>query len=362
MKVATDQGDIEVLEPGTEISTPEVGTSLMQVTKGEVDMQIATAKQYPRSITEFKRRAASLVTMDVETAESCNYSVPRAGKTITGPSARFFEIIGYEWSNLRQQAMPVGEDDRFVTVRGMCWDIEKNVAKAIDVKRRITDKNGKKFNEDMIGVTTAAATAIALRNATQQTIPKAYWLPIYNLALQTIKGDVKTLNEKRDRYMAFFATHKVPEAMVFAALGVKGKDDITLEHVPQLAGFVTQIKDGSLSIEQIFTPDETGASGEQARDPLSDYLSSVDDELGNQIRQAFGTLKLNRGQVAAILKQHDDSPKNLLAELQGRLAAAAKPVGQASTSKPAEKTQTQEKAAETKPAQTAKQPPLTEEF
>lgn len=63
---------LEVISEGT----------LEQITRGEIDMQIATAKKYPRSISKFKAKALEMATLDEETAESCFYNLPREGKEI----------------------------------------------------------------------------------------------------------------------------------------------------------------------------------------------------------------------------------------------------------------------------------------
>lgn len=54
------------------------------VERANVDSQVATAKQYPRSIKRCIDNSIAMATMDVETAQSCGYALPRGGKPITG--------------------------------------------------------------------------------------------------------------------------------------------------------------------------------------------------------------------------------------------------------------------------------------
>ena len=56
---------------------------LSKLERASIDMQIATAHQYPRSITRFKENALALVTLDEETAASCLYRRP-VGKDKNG--------------------------------------------------------------------------------------------------------------------------------------------------------------------------------------------------------------------------------------------------------------------------------------
>ncbi|MFM7859586.1 MAG: hypothetical protein ACKO96_48585, partial [Flammeovirgaceae bacterium] len=140
-------------------------TALYLQTKAEIDTQIATAKAFPRSEKMFMDRAISMATVTEEIAQSCIYALPRGGKPIEGPSVRLAEIIVASYGNLRSSARIVDNDGKMITSQGVCHDLENNTAVSVDVKRRITDKNGKTFNDDMQVVTGNAANAIAFRNA-----------------------------------------------------------------------------------------------------------------------------------------------------------------------------------------------------
>jgi hypothetical protein len=260
-------------------------TTLAILNKSEIDQQITTAKAFPRSITKFMKEAVALVTMDVATAAECNYALPRGNekdpqtgqwrkKIITGPSARFAEILAYSWGNCKAGARVVGEDDEFVTAQGMFYDLEKNVAITYEVKRRITDKDGKRYNSDMIGVTANAASSIALRNAVLKGIPKALWNPTYKKALTTIAGKTETLNDSRKNALQEFQAFHVTPDMVFNAIGVNGQQDITLDHIVVLRGMITALREGDTTVEQMFQT-ETQANGEH----IGDATKAKQDDL-----------------------------------------------------------------------------------
>jgi hypothetical protein len=185
--VATEY-DLEEVEEGDE--QRELSGALSQITSSEIEQQVAVARRFPRSITGFRREATQLVTMDEDTAGECMYALPRAGKKIEGPSARFAEIIANSWGNCRAGARTMDDDGKFVTAMGFFFDTQKNVAITYEVKRRITDKDGKTFKDDMIGVTANAACSIALRNAILKGVPKAFWKPVYDAARKCAIGDV----------------------------------------------------------------------------------------------------------------------------------------------------------------------------
>lgn len=225
----------------------------------EIDKQIATANAYPRSISVFKKTAMEMATLDEETAESCFYVLPRGGKNIEGPGVRLAEIVVSAWKHMRVEAKQVGEvqpGDKFVTVRGTAWDVQSNVSWSVETKRRIIDKYGKQYNEDMIGVTTNAACAIAGRNVAFKVVPSAYWRPIYLKCREIVKGDLQTLADRRASALEHFQKLGVSPDRVFAAIGVKDVDDITLDDLVTLKGLATALKEETTTIDEAFPKPE----------------------------------------------------------------------------------------------------------
>ena len=100
------------------------------VERANVDSQVATAKRYPRDIRRSIDNSVVMATMNQETAQSCNYALPRGGKPITGPSVHLAKIIVSNWGNMRTEAKVVQITDKQVISRGTCWDLETNVASA----------------------------------------------------------------------------------------------------------------------------------------------------------------------------------------------------------------------------------------
>lgn len=265
------------------MSTDDIGgvvsrsTFIESQTRGEIDTQISTAKRFPRSITSFKKKAMELATLDEETAQSCFYALPRDGKSIEGPSARLAEIVAGSWGNLRSQANIVDEDDKFITARGVCWDLENNVAISVEVRRRITGKNGRRYNDDMIGTTANAACSIALRNAVFKVVPMAIIKPIYEAAKRVAIGDATTLAARRDKALKHFAAMGVRQDQIFAKLGRAGVEEITLDDLATLLGLSTAIKDGDTSIDEAFPvqsvakPTEPGTKAEGLAERLKEH-------------------------------------------------------------------------------------------
>lgn len=254
-----------MLEKQTDFTESNNGIAEL-VTRTEYDVQISTAKKYPRSIKQFINTAMEMVTLNTSIADECIYALPRDGKTIEGPSARFAEIIVSAWGHARSGARIVAEDDKWITAQGVCHDLQNNSLITIEIRRRITNKQGKRFNDDMVGVTGNAASSIALRQAILKVIPKAFWSPIYEEARKVVMGDAKTLVNRRADALAYLQKFGATQEMVIAKLGVKGAEDITLEHLVTLKGFATAMKDGEATVEKIFAKDEpaTTTTGNEA--------------------------------------------------------------------------------------------------
>ena len=265
------------LAEGREVMAVEENTVAV-ISRAEIDQQIATAKKYPRSIKRFLDEATAMATLNDSIAQQCIYALPRDGKTIEGPSARFGEIVASAWGNCRAGARVVNEGPEFITAQGVFHDLERNVAITYEVQRRITDKYGKRFKPDMIGVTANAACSIALRNSILKGVPKAFWEPIYQKSRAVVAGNFSTLANKRAQAIKEFAIYGVTEPMILAKLGREGTQDITPDDLVTLFGLLTAIRDGDTTPEQAFARDEMPTDGKNktlSPYPAADFVRNL---------------------------------------------------------------------------------------
>lgn len=218
----------------------------------EIESQIATAKMYPRDIKVFKSKLMSMANLDQETAEGCYYALPRGGKAIDGPSVRLAEIALSCYGNCVAEADVLNEDDKFIYAQGQCRDLENNVSVRVKVRRRITYKNGDRFNDDMIAVTANAACAIALRNAIFKIVPGAYLKPVFDKCKKTAVGEVKSLANKRTEVIKRLMRFGVTEERILKVISRKSVDEVTFDDVAILIGLGTAIKDGDTTVEEAF--------------------------------------------------------------------------------------------------------------
>src|SRR6267378_3342129 len=98
-----------------ESNTPEVISisALESMERAAIDIQIATARRYPRQLSAVKHKMLSFATLDTETAAGCFYTLPprkgqEDGKRIQGPSARLAEIAIASYGHIKAAARIIG--------------------------------------------------------------------------------------------------------------------------------------------------------------------------------------------------------------------------------------------------------------
>lgn len=247
-------------------------SALEALNRSEIDTLVATAKRYPRSISAALREAEQLATLDHETASSCYYVLPRAGKKIEGPSVRLAEIVASSWGNVSCASRIVSIDATQVVAQGICVDLEKNNRQSCEVRRRITDSKGRRYAEDMIAVTCNAAASIALRNAIFKVIPAALVHQVYLRAREASVAGGSTMTEKRDAALAWYRTQGVKDADVLELLDRRGVEDITIEDLITLRGIYTAIRDGDTTLAAALKPKSQAVTG------LAEKLAAVGRE------------------------------------------------------------------------------------
>ena len=230
---------------------------IQAVNRAEIDIQVATAKQYPRDINNTLNKIATYATMDKETAEDCFYVLRRKGSNgqdsvIEGLSVRMAEIIAGCWGNIRVQTRIVGNDGKMITAQAICHDLETNFAVSKEVKRRITDRNGRTFSEDMQVVTGNAAASIAFRNAVLAVIPKAVTKKVINEVKQVALGQAIDLETARTNCLQNFAKAGVTEDMLLQYLGINSVADIDKEAIFELRATWNAIKEGTTTVQESF--------------------------------------------------------------------------------------------------------------
>lgn len=231
-------------------------TMLSTVSEPLFDIQIATAKRYPRNPLRVIENAIATVTRNETTAASCGYALPRGGKQIQGISVHLARIIAQFYGNIRVQVKAGEVGSAHVTASAIAFDLESNYAIQVDARRKILKRDGTRYDEDMINTTMLAAMAVAERNAILKVIPQSMSDEVYLASRQKLTGDLsdeQKLTAKRKEMMDFFLKrYDATEKDVLELLNKKTITAITPDDILTLRGVVQAIKDGETTIEEQF--------------------------------------------------------------------------------------------------------------
>lgn len=268
---------------------------LQAINRAEIDIQISTAKQYPRDLQQVLNKIGTYATMDKETAEDCFYVLRREGangktSVIEGLSIRMAEIIASSWGNLRIQSRIIGNDGRMITAQAICHDLETNLAVSKEVKRRITNKHGKTYSEDMQVVTGNAASSIAFRNAVLAVIPKAVTKHIINEVKKVALGQSIDLEQSRQNVLAYFGKLGVTNEQIFHYLDIKAIEQIDKQMIFELRATRNAIEEGTTTVKETFIDPAIEAKAQEVADSKT---ATAVDKAAAAIAQATGAAPAN---------------------------------------------------------------------
>lgn len=268
--------------------------------RAEYDIQIATAKKYPRDLVKVKNNALAIITMDKQIAESCRYALPRDGKSISGPSVHLARILSQQYGNLRADSRVKQITNNQIISEAICFDLETNYAVKVEVRKSIVGKRGR-YSDDMIVVTGNAANAIAFRNAVFSVIPKGLTDICYKKSMEVITGDLsdetKLIQARTKSIKYFIETYTCTENDILLILGLKAITQIKAEHIADLRGLMQSLIDGDTTPEQTFkslkpvleTKNIDKINDEKEKNRMIGFINNTQtlDELGMIEQQAI---------------------------------------------------------------------------
>lgn len=264
----TQEASVELLTASSDV--------MEKLERANIDIQIATAKKYPRSIDLFRKRAIEMATIDEETAKSCLYKRDvGGGKMAEGMSIRMAEIVASSYGNLRVAARIIDQTPEWVKAQGVCHDLEANIIIASEVIESTLKTDGKPYSPRQRVVVAKAALSKAIRDSIFRVIPRALCRPIEMRCQQVINDpNVKTTEERRnDMVRIITEVWKLDPARVWAVLGIKGKDDLGAEQFATLAAIQTAVREGDATYHEEFPP-IVGASKEPSKPDMGDGVKT----------------------------------------------------------------------------------------
>ena len=247
--------------------------------RAEIDIQISTANRFPRNVDRSIQNIIAIVSKDKDLAEKCVYSLPRAGKEIKGVSVHLARLIASEYKNMRVQCCIVDIGNTMITAQATAHDVQTNYAVRTEVKRKITDKRGQRYNEDMIVMTCNAALAVAERNAILKVIPATVINKVYQCAQQTIIGDLtdeqKLIKRRTEVLEGFHRQWNVSEEEILNLLELETINQIKHEQILTLVGLANAIVDGDTTVKEAFSRTSKSESNEQTKQKVQDVIKKA---------------------------------------------------------------------------------------
>jgi len=227
--------------------------ALEAIERSTVDIQVSTAKRYPRpknnKIIQQMIMADALV--NEETARECYYAVPRAGGVINGASARLSEIISNRFGNIHTACRIIEHDlvRRTVTAQAYAWDLETNNRKTAEWSEPITIKSS-----DAVKITKLSALSKAERNAVLKVVPRVIWQPVLDACINAAIGDAASLATRLQKAVKAFSAYGIVPEQILAVFQVDSLDKLTGNDLGTLLGMHTAIKEGTATIDELFKP------------------------------------------------------------------------------------------------------------
>jgi len=241
--------DLQVIE-GTAVEVFEAQE------RAAVDIQISTAKKFPRNLKRVRDNSITIVSMDQETARSCRYAKPTGGKNVTGPSVHLARIISQQYGNIRVQQRIKQITQSTIIAEAVAFDLETNYAVSVEARRSIIGKNGRRFPDHLIETNAMAILAIAERNAILKVVPKAITDSVYNAAFNAANGDLsdeQQILKARKKALDYFSEkHGATEDEVCRVLGLRSINQIGKEEIADLRGYMQALKDGEITPDELF--------------------------------------------------------------------------------------------------------------
>lgn len=277
---------------GLEVINVSSKNPLVDLERASIDIQIATAHQFPRSLAKFKENALALVTLDEETAASCLYRRPVGNRNeqetyAEGMSIRMAEIVAGCYGNLRVGTRTLESTPRYVVVQGVAHDLETNYLSTAECKEATVKRDGKPYDERMRVVIEKAAAAKARRDAIFNVVPRASAKFLEVAAKNLLFGNASSITKWRTRIAAWVKTLGIDAQRVWNALSIEGADDLKQSEIETLIGIQNALKSGDTTLDEAFPEIEKDGGGRykapQKKEP-SDSIATSDTKaaVGNK--------------------------------------------------------------------------------
>lgn len=229
-------------------------SALEALNRAEVDISISTAKRWKRDVAQAIKTCGELALRNPQIARTCNYAVPRGGKTLVGPSVHFARLAAYSWGNLTALSRVIGCDRANAHLQGVCHDLQTNYRIGIEMDWPVQPphKETPERWTDQMNLAKRGGGAVALRVAIFNVIPLVLFSDIAEKAKLIAIGEGKSFEQSRAAAMSAFKELGVTKEQIYAYLDRGGLESITTDDLILLHGLLVSIQERTASVEELF--------------------------------------------------------------------------------------------------------------
>ncbi len=238
----------------------------------EIQSAIVLARRFPRNEDQafaLLMKACSRTSF----AEAAEYSFPRGGSTVSGPSVNLAREAARVWGNIRYGLTILRDDEETRQIEGWAWDLETNTkVTAQDDFRKVIQRKKKgggtewvKPDERDLRELTNRRGAILVRNCILQLLPRDLIEDAQGKAGETLKTKAEQDPEgaKKKLILAFADLNVTPE-MLEKYLGHPLAQCSPAE-IANLRKVYASIKDGNSTWEEYLQASNGSGNGGGAR-------------------------------------------------------------------------------------------------
>jgi hypothetical protein len=222
----------------------------------EVKGAIFMSKQFPRDPFEASARINKMCSRK-SLAEISQYTYPRGGQKVNGPSIRLAEAIATAWGNIDYGVVELSNSNGLSEMMAYAWDLETNVRRSMvfSVKHERDTKQGKKDltdNRDIYEIT-ANMGARRVRACILGVIPADVVDEALKICNETlVKGEGKNFDDSvKQMLLAFEKSFKVSRQQIEDYIGYD-VSSFDANDLVNLKGVFDAIRDGIGKREDYF--------------------------------------------------------------------------------------------------------------
>lgn len=234
--------------------------SIEEIIREEMNLQCSAAREHPRSLRDFERRAIALATMDEHMAGSCLNSLPVArqgGRMAYLPAIGcvLAEVIGATYGNLRINSILVEDTPQRARARGFALDMEGNFGVSCDVVELTGAMNEAPRIKTTRQEIASVAVAKARRDAILLVAPRTVCRTVHEACFRVAFGNPEAHARSMARIAVWRNVIGIREERIWRALGIAGEQDLSAEGAATLLGLRNAISDGATTLDEAFPED-----------------------------------------------------------------------------------------------------------